>query len=435
MEPISRYEIRDQLKRILASKSFAKTRRRNRFLEFVCEQTLLGNSETLNEYLIGVEVYERGQDFNPQEDAIVRVQASEIRKSLRDYYSEEGKTDPWRIDLPAGHYVPVFTKGNASPPPASPAAATEIGPVVGPPPAPGFLRRNALALGLAVACAALLGLQLWEHFGARAAARAVAAAGLPAGTEWFWKSFVPPAESPLIVVPNHPLLRPAHEGDSPATLEHSHLIPKSKLTEFRDTIHFRELREFNYVSDLTDFTGMGEAVGLVNFFELFASAGQKVRVKPARLVDFDTLKRTNAIMLGGNQGWSGRIFMYPDGFSMHAGLIENKHPRPGEQAIYRPEFDSLSNSLRRDYALALMLPNVDHDHRILLTYGIYTKGTQAAIEYVTNPECLRDLRERLTALTADKKSPPQFFQVLLTTAVENDVPGRASFVTARLVPE
>src|SRR5436309_1045429 len=110
LEPISRYEMRDQLRRILLSRYFIKARKKSRFLEFVCEQVLLGNAEKLNEYLIGVEIYERGADFNPQDDAIVRVQAHEIRRALRDYHSEEGKDDPWRIDLPPGHYVPIFTK-------------------------------------------------------------------------------------------------------------------------------------------------------------------------------------------------------------------------------------------------------------------------------------------------------------------------------------
>jgi hypothetical protein len=430
MEATERYEIREELGRILASKHFAKTRKRNRFLEFVCERTLLGNADKLSEYLLGVEVYGRGPDFNPQEDAIVRVQASDIRKSLRDYYADEGKADAWIIDLPPGHYVPFFTRrpgvpGSEAHPGRDPSMAIPAS----------FLKRNALVLALGLACCALLIALVSQQVAARNAAAARSIAALPAGTEWFWKPFVPPADPPLIVVPNHPLLRPAHNGDSPATIARGHLIPKEKLGEFRDTVHFRELKEFNYVSDMTDFTGLGEALGLLDFFELFANAGQKVHVKPARLVDFDALKRGNAVVLGGTQGWSGRIFLYPDGFSLHAGVIENKHPRPGEQAVYKPEFDSLSNSLRRDYALVLMLPNMNPEQRILLTYGIYTKGTQAAIEYVTNTECLQELHRQLVALSPDKKSVPKFFQVLLTTTVENDVPGKATFVSARIVPD
>lgn len=66
MDSIPLCEKREELKRLLQSKHFAKTKRVSRFLEFVCEQTLLGNSEKLNEYLIGVEIYERGPDFDPQ---------------------------------------------------------------------------------------------------------------------------------------------------------------------------------------------------------------------------------------------------------------------------------------------------------------------------------------------------------------------------------
>lgn len=440
MESISRYEIREELRRVLASKHFAKARKRNRFLEFVCEQTLQGNGEKLTEHLIGIEVYERGADFNPQEDAIVRVQASDIRRSLRDYYAEDGRNDPWRIELPPGHYVPVFHKGPAvrpEPPPAAPAPAADL-PVAAPPAAPSsFLRRHALLATLGAVCLVQAGLLLWQTFGTRGAAAAQVsppAGALPAGAEWFWKPFLPPADSPLVVLPNHPLLRPAHEGDSPATLQRGHVIPKEKLGEFRDTVHFRELHEFRFVSDTTDFTGVGEAISLLSFVDLLSHARQSLHVKPARLVDFDTIKRGNAIILGGTQGWSGRIFLYPDGFSLHAGVIENKHPLAGERVVYRPEFDPVTNSLRRDYALVLMLPNGNRAQRILLAYGIYTKGTQGAVEYITNPENLQDLRGRLAAL-APGKPLPRYFQVLLTTTVENDVPGRTSFVSARILPD
>lgn len=48
------------------------------------------------------------------------------------------------------------------------------------------------------------------------------------------------------------------------------------------------------------------------------------------------------------------------------------------EPLYKPEFDPVTNSLRRDYAQVLMLPNEQRDQRILLVYGIYTQGSQAA---------------------------------------------------------
>ena len=103
VDSITLYEKRGELHRVLQSRHFAKAKKKSRFLEFICEQTFLGNAEKLNEYLIGVEVYERGPDFDPQEDPIVRVQAHEIRRALRQFYEEDGKDSAYRLDLPPGH--------------------------------------------------------------------------------------------------------------------------------------------------------------------------------------------------------------------------------------------------------------------------------------------------------------------------------------------
>src|SRR6266849_6828985 len=98
---ISLFEKRDELRRVLESKHFANAPKKTRFLEFVSEQAFLGNGDKLNEYLIGVEVYDRGPDFDSQKDPIVRVQAHEIRRVLKKYYEEDYGDSLIRIDLPA----------------------------------------------------------------------------------------------------------------------------------------------------------------------------------------------------------------------------------------------------------------------------------------------------------------------------------------------
>jgi hypothetical protein len=252
--------------------------------------------------------------------------------------------------------------------------------------------------------------------------------------EWFWRPFLPPEEAPIIVIPNHPLLRAAHGGDSPQTVSRGHVIPKDELPEFRDTIHFRELKQFVFVPSTTDFTAVGETMGLANLFALFAQTGQIPRLLQSRLVTFEEIKHGNTILLGGNQTWSGRVFLYPEGFHFVNGTILNKNPRPGEQPVYKPEFDPVTNQLSRDYALVLMLPNDRKENRILLIYGIYTQGSQAAMEYVTNPERLAELHQALLDLSPDHKSVPPYFQALLQTTVENYVPGKTSLVCVRIIP-
>jgi hypothetical protein len=375
-----------------------------------------------------VEVYERGVDFDPQRDPIVRVQAYEIRRVLKKYYEKEGETSALRLDLPSGHYVPAFTR-NAE----QEAVADDL--QIQPIPPEKRNHNRTLTLILGALCLVLASLLVASSLASRRSAQTrVQPGSLPDSLEWFWHPFMPPAEAPLVTIPNHPLLRAAHDGDSPQTVASGHEIPKASLPEFRDTIHFRELKRFIFVPSLTDFTSVGETLGVVNLCEMFATVGQKCRVQQSRLVNFEEIKGDNAILLGGNQSWSGRVFLNVEGFHFQSGVILNRSPQPGEQAVYKPEFDSVTNQLTRDYAVVLMLPNESKEKRVLLIYGIYTQGSQAAIEYLTNPERMAELRTALLNLSPDHKTIPPYFQLLLTTTVENSVPGKSSLVALRIIP-
>jgi len=135
------------LDKILAAQTFANSGRQSRFLRFVVEQTLDGRGPQLKEYLIGVEVYDRGEGYDPRVDTIVRVEASRLRSRLADYYKTEGQGDPVRIDLPRGSYVPSFESTGAD----GCAAACEVRPT---------LRRKPLVLSVS-AVLVLLGVGIW----------------------------------------------------------------------------------------------------------------------------------------------------------------------------------------------------------------------------------------------------------------------------------
>ena len=105
-------EVRDQLARILASTVFRNSPRLARFLNFVVETTLAGNGERIKAYTIAIEALGRGPDFNPEVDAIVRVEAGRLRAALARYYAAEGRDDSLVIDLPRGNYVPTFRRGS-----------------------------------------------------------------------------------------------------------------------------------------------------------------------------------------------------------------------------------------------------------------------------------------------------------------------------------
>jgi TolB-like protein/Tfp pilus assembly protein PilF len=100
--------IREQLDRILKSGPFQQSRRRQRFLEYIVNETLAGHGERLKGYNVGREVFDRPPSFDPLIDPVVRVEAARLRDKLREYYEAEGHDDPVRIELPKGSYVPLI---------------------------------------------------------------------------------------------------------------------------------------------------------------------------------------------------------------------------------------------------------------------------------------------------------------------------------------
>ena len=100
--------IRKQLAVILNAEMFRSSGVLVRFLEFVVEETLQGRAHEIKEYTIGVAVLRRPASFNPQIDAIVRINAGRLRRLLKHYYEGPGQSDEVRIDIPRGAYIPVF---------------------------------------------------------------------------------------------------------------------------------------------------------------------------------------------------------------------------------------------------------------------------------------------------------------------------------------
>jgi len=108
--------IRQQLDRILRSGAFLHSRRRQRFLEFLVNETLAGRGERLKGYNIALEVFDRPETFDPVVDPLVRTEAARLREKLREYYDTEGQSDPIRIDVPKGTYTPQIKFRQAAKP-------------------------------------------------------------------------------------------------------------------------------------------------------------------------------------------------------------------------------------------------------------------------------------------------------------------------------
>ncbi len=100
---------------MLASDAFKRSRKLSRLLNYLCEKYFEGLAGEITEYGIGLDVLGRDPNFDPQRDALVRVDTHHLRKRLREYYTTAGSEHEIRIVLPAGRYAPEFVEiGHAS---------------------------------------------------------------------------------------------------------------------------------------------------------------------------------------------------------------------------------------------------------------------------------------------------------------------------------
>ena len=102
-------EIRKELARIVQSEQFSEGSQLADFLSYIVEETLAGREDQLKAYTIGVDALGRGEDFDPQESAVVRVAAGRLRQSLA-IYNSQAPVDGRKlvISLQPGSYIPQF---------------------------------------------------------------------------------------------------------------------------------------------------------------------------------------------------------------------------------------------------------------------------------------------------------------------------------------
>src|SRR5580765_1392271 len=168
-------EVRAQLERILAAPPFA-TGLHPRFLRYVVDRTLAGEAGQLKEYVVGLEVFDRSDGYDPRLDSIVPVETRRLQAKLEEYYAGPGADDPVVIAIPRGSYAATFTMRVA--PVAEPAVEVPAEP----PATPLSLKRWAALAGFSAALA-VVGLTGWHAFPSTAADSASAPPTAPVRTE------------------------------------------------------------------------------------------------------------------------------------------------------------------------------------------------------------------------------------------------------------
>jgi hypothetical protein len=455
----------EQLEKVLQSRTLQNSESLKAFLRFVVEKTIADRDAPLKEYTIATEVFGRNSDYDPRIDSVVRVQAGRLRTKLQEYYTTEGKSDQIIIDLPKGHYHPVFNRQHPepvqeistnAPAVASPAnghdasaqdanghgaTATAGGHVsVVDSSARGGKRVALFALSGLVVLLAVAVLAL--YFSNRELRQQAASGNSILNIEDFkavWSPFVDDPAAPLLVLSNPTVYRFLNEADPPSLQQRAIQLAPEQARSLTDAPEFKGQwtggDSPRLIPSLGMYTGMGEAFGLYRLTDLFRTANKTIQLKQSRHVNAADLKYRNVILLGSiyvNE-WTRRLPTVENFNYTFAATIENRNPLPGEEHEYKPQFNPQTGELAIDYALITVKPNVSGEHAVMTLAGIFSEGTEAAAEFVTTRNHLAVLGQRLRQL-GGQNEPPKYYQALLKVEVENGTPTTITLITVRALP-
>src|ERR1700681_1143672 len=88
---------RAELAAVLGSEVFKRSPKLSRLPAYLCDRYFDGRAGEIKEYTIALDVLGRDPQFDPQLDAIVRVETHHLRKRLKQYYLGDGKAHPLQI--------------------------------------------------------------------------------------------------------------------------------------------------------------------------------------------------------------------------------------------------------------------------------------------------------------------------------------------------
>ena len=382
-----------------------------RLLRYLAEQALERPAAQLKEYQIAREAFGRPADFDPQSDATVRVHVGRLRAKLEEYDRSEGASDAVIVELPKGGYALTFHFHTPAPPEERPVSL----PVE--PPVSISTARTRRAWVIAVACLslALAASLTWNLALAvrKSQASASVSEAAPASLRGFWTPFLAATEDPWVVYSNAAFVgRP--------------------LTGMR---YFDPERDSRDVI-LDHYTGIGEVLAVHSLDRVFGLLRRSILVKRGRLLSLDDAKNNNIVFLGSPAenltlqdipSTSEFVFQRLTAGPRKGELaIMNRHPASGEPDYFLGS--TPSSLLTEDYAVVALLPGLNPARFALVLAGETTLGTQAAAEFVCQPNTLEEL---LWRLTGSKTGVPGPFEALLRVAVRRGVPIETDLIAIR----
>lgn len=424
-------EKREALERVLQSDTFARADQLKSFLRYVCEMELNGKADQISEYLIGVHALGKQEGFSTSEDTSVRNRAYALRQKLEQYYAEDQGVSRVRIEFRKGTYVPRFV---------------EVDPVPVDTPHEGAFRASAVRSRWPMLAALSFGTLL----GAAAVALYFSIVYRPPATK--------PSSDPVVLRAWGPILDPnAQVTLSLSTSAQLTVLPYDVKVEALPEVPTLELPAplQDWYLRLQRTTSMGrlhivpndnsphfgDVLGAIKIIHLIESRQGKVDIFPERLIRTPALADRNMVVFG-----------VPYKSEVARKLLENgafsfEYDASGRDFVVaerRENQGPARYSMRRDvanmrvetYAVVTVLSRNQRGpkpSRTIVFSGDPSAGAAAAVDYLANPDHLRQLERRF--IDQGLSGLPPSFQVLLRCKVDENLPLVASYVSHHRLPD
>jgi hypothetical protein len=269
--------IRDQARKIAASGVLGRARSYARLLNY-----LVGCSErghTPKEIEIAAEVFDKGNDFDPSQDSMVRVYAHNLRQKIKQFYDGEGRAEALQIAIPKGEYRVVAVTAEAETPPPVEVKPRAV---------------SALALGLAAASILALGVAIgmnWQRAPDGASAEYLAVAASP-----IWSPLLDDRLPTLVVVGDYYIFGELDARGNVARLVREFSINSGR--ELEDYIMFEPEVAERYIDlDLT-YLARSTAFAMRDVLRVLYTSDKPVRVVSMSELNAADLKANHIVYIG-----------------------------------------------------------------------------------------------------------------------------------------
>ena len=112
-------EINAELQRVVKSSQFKSSPRITELLEHIIQAHIKGKSNNLTGITIAQDLFGMDESFDPSKNPVVRVNVARLRHMLDKYYQAAGQSNPLKISIPKGSYVPLIEQPSATEQPPS----------------------------------------------------------------------------------------------------------------------------------------------------------------------------------------------------------------------------------------------------------------------------------------------------------------------------